>query len=81
MPSMSDSSISSKQDFVDGHQRSRSTEFFPMNDSLSEEDGDMDHYEILVPKTKVTPSKSKTKVAQRKSSRKTKKTEYNEYSD
>lgn len=82
MPSLSDSSITNKQDYCDGVQRSHSAQFLP-DESLSEEDDDMDHYENVLPKPKPSSKlpKAKSKVATRKSSRKNLKTEYCEYSD
>lgn len=82
MPSMSESSITAKQDYCDGLQRSQSAQFLP-DDSLSEEDDDMNHYENVIPKSKASSKASKAmpKIATRKSNRKTGKTDYNEYSD
>lgn len=81
MTSISDSSLIDK-DRCDGVQKSHSAQFLP-EESLSEDDDDMDHYENIAPQPKLTskPPKGKSKVATRKSARKSMKTDYCEYSD
>ncbi|KAI4459233.1 hva22-like protein [Holotrichia oblita] len=59
MPSVSDSSLIDK-DRYDGVQRSHSAQFLP-EESMSEEDDEMDHYENVVPQPKLTTKPPKTK--------------------
>lgn len=82
MPSISDSSISSKRDDVDNVKIIQATRDSCEEIELSDDDTEMEHYENVAPKAKPTKvSKPKGRSGVRKSSRKAAKTDYYECSD
>lgn len=82
MPSMSDSSISSKRDEVDGLRRSQSAENVASQVMEFSDDDEMDYYENTASKPKASKgAKPKSRPATRKSARKHVKTEFSDYSD